>query len=109
MANTGSMISAEHIRNVFDRFYKIDMHHTGSGIGLALVKAFVEMHGGMISVESDEKQGTVFTVELLYSLVRLLLPNRIPPLFLRIPVQQMFYWRKRKNWKKDMTLPNRPY
>ena len=28
---------------------------------------------------------------------------------LRIPVQQMFYWRKRKNWKKDMTLPNRPY
>jgi DNA-binding response OmpR family regulator len=58
------MISAEHIRNVFDRFYKIDMHHTGSGIGLALVKAFVEMHGGMISVESDEKQGTVFTVEL---------------------------------------------
>ena len=64
VANTGSMISAEHIRNVFDRFYKIDMHHTGSGIGLALVKAFVEMHGGMISVESDEKQGTVFTVEL---------------------------------------------
>lgn len=58
------MISAEHIRNVFDRFYKIDMHHTGSGIGLALVKAFVEMHGGTISVESDEKQGTVFTVEL---------------------------------------------
>ena len=64
VANTGSMISAEHIRNVFDRFYKIDMHHTGSGIGLALVKAFVEMHGGTISVESDEKQGTVFTVEL---------------------------------------------
>ena len=64
VANTGSMISAEHIRNVFDRFYKIDMHHTGSGIGLALVKAFVEMHGGMISVESDENQGTVFTVEL---------------------------------------------
>ena len=64
VANTGSTISAEHIRNVFDRFYKIDMHHAGSGIGLALVKAFVEMHGGMISVESDEKQGTIFTVEL---------------------------------------------
>lgn len=64
VANTGSMISAEHIRNVFDRFYKIDMHHAGSGIGLALVKAFVELHGGTISVESDEKQGTVFTVDL---------------------------------------------
>ena len=64
VTNTGSMISAEHIRSIFERFYKIDMHHAGSGIGLALVKAFVELHGGIISVESDEKQGTVFTVDL---------------------------------------------
>lgn len=64
IANTGSVISAEHIRSIFERFYKIDMHHAGSGIGLALVKAFVELHGGTISVESDEKQGTVFTVDL---------------------------------------------
>ena len=64
LANTGSLISAEHICSIFDRFYKIDMHHAGSGIGLALVKAFVEMHGGTIQVESDERQGTVFTVEL---------------------------------------------
>ena len=64
VANTGSMISAEHIRNIFDRFYKIDMHHAGSGIGLALVKAFVELHKGTITVESDEKQGTIFTVDL---------------------------------------------
>ena len=64
VSNTGSMISAEHIRSIFERFYKIDMHHAGSGIGLALVKAFVELHGGTISVESDEKQGTVFTVDL---------------------------------------------
>ena len=64
VANTGSLISAEHIRSIFDRFYKIDLHHAGSGIGLALVKAFVEMHNGTISVESDERQGTVFTIEL---------------------------------------------
>ena len=64
VANTGSLISAEHIRSIFDRFYKIDRHHTGSGIGLALVKAFVEIHGGIIDVESDELQGTVFTVDL---------------------------------------------
>ena len=64
VANTGSLISAEHIRSIFDRFYKIDMHHAGSGIGLVLVKAFVEMHGGTIQVESDEKQGTMFTVDL---------------------------------------------
>ena len=64
VANTGSMISVEHIRNIFDRFYRIDMHHAGSGIGLALVKAFVELHKGTISIESDEKQGTIFTVDL---------------------------------------------
>ena len=64
VANTGSLISAEHIRSIFDGFYKIVMHHAGSGIGLALVKAFVEMHGGTIQVESDEKQGTMFTVDL---------------------------------------------
>lgn len=64
VANTGSQISVEHIRNIFDRFYKIDMHHAGSGIGLALVKAFVELHGGSISVESEEKQGTIFTIDL---------------------------------------------
>lgn len=64
VANTGTLISAEHIRNIFDRFYKIDRHHTGSGIGLALVKAFVELHGGTITVESDEYQGTVFVIDL---------------------------------------------
>ena len=70
VANTGTLISAEHIRNIFDRFYKIDMHHAGSGIGLALVKAFVELHGGVISVDSDEKQGTVFTVDLPVSTIQ---------------------------------------
>ncbi|MCQ5039417.1 ATP-binding protein, partial [Bacteroides fragilis] len=64
VANTGSLISAEHIRSIFDRFYKIDRHHTGSGFGVALVKAFGEIHGGSISVESDERLGTVFTVDL---------------------------------------------
>ncbi|WP_239059529.1 substrate-binding domain-containing protein [Bacteroides sp. 224] len=63
VANTGSLISSEHIKSIFDRFYKIDMHHSGSGIGLALVKAFVELHEGTISVQSDERMGTVFTVE----------------------------------------------
>lgn len=64
VTNTGSLISPQHIKSIFDRFYKIDMHHTGSGIGLALVKALVELHEGTISVQSDESLGTVFAVEL---------------------------------------------
>lgn len=41
VADTGSGISVQHIRHIFDRFYQIDVNHAGSGIGLALAKAFV--------------------------------------------------------------------
>ncbi len=64
LSDTGIGISPEHIRNIFDRFYKIDTHFSGSGIGLALVKAFVELHGGIIDVESNEGKGTVFSIML---------------------------------------------
>lgn len=64
VADTGIGISPEHIRSIFDRFYRIDIHHTGSGIGLALVKAFTEALGGTVSVESRPGNGTVFTVEI---------------------------------------------
>ncbi len=64
LSDTGIGISPEHIRNIFDRFYRIDTHFSGSGIGLALVKAFVELHGGEIDVESNEGKGTVFSVML---------------------------------------------
>ncbi len=62
VSNTGSFISVEHIGKIFNRFYKSDLNHAGSGIGLALAKAFVELHGGRISVRSTEKEGTVFEV-----------------------------------------------
>lgn len=64
IADTGSGISVPHIRHIFDRFYRIDVNHAGSGIGLALVKAFVELHEGEIAVDSTEGKGTVFTVDL---------------------------------------------
>lgn len=51
VADTGSGISVQHIRHIFDRFYQIDVNHAGSGIGLALAKAFVELHGGEITVD----------------------------------------------------------
>lgn len=64
IADTGSGISTQHIQHIFDRFYQIDVNPTGSGIGLALVKAFVELHEGTISVNSSEGKGTVFTVDI---------------------------------------------
>ena len=64
ITDTGVGMPAEHVQHIFESFYQIDVHHAGSGIGLALVKAFVEMHHGSISVESGEKKGTSFTVLL---------------------------------------------
>ena len=64
VADTGSGISVQHIRHIFDRFYQMDVNHAGSGIGLALAKAFVELHGGVITVDSVEGKGTVFTVDI---------------------------------------------
>lgn len=59
--NSGSFISSTDIEAIFERFYQVDGHQAGTGIGLALVRAFVEMHGGTITAQSNEK-GTAFTV-----------------------------------------------
>lgn len=63
-SDTGVGMPAEHVKHIFESFYQIDVHHAGSGIGLALVKAFVELHHGNISVESKEGDGTVFTIKI---------------------------------------------
>ena len=63
--DTGEGISERDLGNIFDRFYLVDrIHPKGSGIGLSLAKAFVELHGGTISVESKLNEGSVFTVTL---------------------------------------------
>ncbi len=66
IGDTGPGINVEHIQKIFENFYQIDSaHHEGSGIGLALVKNFVELHGGQIRVENrSEGKGTIFTVTL---------------------------------------------
>ena len=64
VSDTGVGMPAEHVQHIFDSFYKIDVHHAGSGIGLALVKAFVEMHYGTICVNTAEGEGTCFTIEM---------------------------------------------
>lgn len=66
--DTGIGIPKEKIDIIFDKFRQVDKsmrrEHEGSGIGLSLVKALVEMHGGIIKVESEFGKGTEFIIEL---------------------------------------------
>lgn len=63
--DNGNGISEDDLKNIFDRFYQVEkINPTGSGIGLALVKAFVELHGGKVEVESALGCGSRFTITL---------------------------------------------
>lgn len=65
VTDTGEGIAERDLGNIFDRFFQVDrVHPQGSGIGLSLTKAFVELHGGTITVESALNKGSVFTVTL---------------------------------------------
>jgi two-component system OmpR family sensor kinase len=67
--DTGVGIPPEHLPFVFDRFYKVDParagnHGSGSGLGLSVVKAIVERHGGTVSASSQLGVATIFTIRL---------------------------------------------
>lgn len=64
--DTGSGIAPEHLPRVFDRFYRGDASRSsaGTGLGLALVKSIVDLHGGSAGIESKLGHGT--TVILTY-------------------------------------------
>ena len=64
VSDTGMGIAKEDQAHIFDTFYQADMRHGGSGIGLALVKAFVEIHHGHIAVQSEASKGSTFTVSI---------------------------------------------
>lgn len=63
--NTGSSISPENTRRIFQKFYQEDRSHSspGNGVGLAVVKRVVDLHQGLVWVRS-ENDVTAFTVKL---------------------------------------------
>ncbi|HYG74673.1 MAG TPA: PAS domain S-box protein [Planctomycetota bacterium] len=80
IADTGEGISAEYLPRMFERFSQADSSamraHGGMGLGLAIVRHLVELHGGKVSAESPGKQkGTTVTVRLPIAAVNLPLPK----------------------------------
>jgi signal transduction histidine kinase/DNA-binding response OmpR family regulator/ligand-binding sensor domain-containing protein len=69
--DSGTGIDEEDMKNIFDRFYQADNSNSpdqktqGTGIGLSVAKGVVELHHGMIWLESKLYYGSVFTVSLL--------------------------------------------
>lgn len=65
VSDTGEGIPRDKQQNIFDRFFMVNGSAAdGTGIGLALVKAFAEMMGGRVTVESEPGHGATFTVLL---------------------------------------------
>jgi PAS domain S-box-containing protein len=68
--DTGIGITPDHITKIFDRFYQVDRtvsrHYRGTGLGLSICKAYVELLGGSIRVESEPGKGTLFVFTIPY-------------------------------------------
>ncbi len=68
VADTGEGIPAADLQRIFERFYRVDQARTrtsgGAGLGLAIVREFVELMGGHVTVESTPGEGSCFKVYL---------------------------------------------
>ena len=68
VTDSGNGIPRDSLPHIFERFYRVDKargrESGGTGLGLSIVQQYVNLHGGNVSVASEEGQGAVFTVEL---------------------------------------------
>ena len=66
ISDTGPGISAQDLPRIFDRLYRGDQSRTtrGLGLGLSLVRAYVEAQGGTVTAQSEPERGSTFTLRL---------------------------------------------
>jgi two-component system heavy metal sensor histidine kinase CusS len=64
VSDNGSGIAPEHLPRVFDRFYRAESSRSsdGAGLGLALVKSIVDLHGGTARIQSEIGRGTIVSL-----------------------------------------------
>ena len=64
VSDTGCGISQKDLQHVTEKFFKANNTRRGSGIGLAVVSEIVAMHGGKLTIDSVEGEGTTVTITL---------------------------------------------
>jgi signal transduction histidine kinase len=76
VTDTGVGIPKTELPRLFERFHRVkgakSRTHEGTGIGLALVQELVSLHGGVVRIESEEGQGSTFTVTVKTGIAQLL-------------------------------------
>ena len=68
VTDTGEGIPADKLKDIWERYYKVDKEHkraqVGTGLGLSIVKNILDLHGGSYGVESELGKGSTFWFEL---------------------------------------------
>ncbi|MEU5720474.1 SpoIIE family protein phosphatase [Micromonospora sp. NPDC047738] len=113
VADTGVGIAPEELPQVFERFHRVPgvrtRTHEGTGIGLALVRELVEMHGGTVQAHSVVDQGTTFTVTVPFGYAHLpadrVAASAAP---LGEPEQARLHVAETALWTDEMTVPAGP-
>ncbi|MBP0017359.1 MAG: PAS domain S-box protein [Cyanobacteria bacterium SBLK] len=92
VTDTGIGIAPENLKKLFQPFVQVDSalnrQYEGTGLGLALVKRIVELHGGEIAVTSEVGVGSRFSIELPYITVESHLPTAEPALALNLAISE---------------------
>src|SRR5208337_3317009 len=109
--DTGIGIPSQHLANIFNRFQQVDSSSTrryeGTGLGLTIVKESVELMQGSIRVQSEERRGTTFRVELPGNLDQLapdaFIDRRLDP-ERRQPDEEFEGNNRRKNPRRESDL-----
>jgi two-component system heavy metal sensor histidine kinase CusS len=65
VADSGCGIASQHLPRIFDRFYRVEAARSpgGAGLGLALVRTIMALHGGSVTATSEPGRGTTFQLE----------------------------------------------
>ncbi|WP_435121065.1 SpoIIE family protein phosphatase [Micromonospora tulbaghiae] len=111
VTDTGVGIASEELPQVFERFHRVagarSRTHEGTGIGLALVRELVEMHGGTVTAHSVVDRGTTFTVTMPFGYAHLPADrvSALTPMSPGEPAQARLYVAETALWTDEVARP----